>query len=46
MGDTKWGKLGEYGVVYNYEFPFNKDSTASLVIQEIENLRWFHRASL
>lgn len=39
-------KLGEYGVVYNYEFPFNKDSHASLVIQEIENLRWFHRASL
>ena len=39
-------KLGGYGVVYNYEFPLNKDGYLCLVIHEIKNLRWFHWASL
>ena len=39
-------KLGEYGVVYNYEFPSSEDGRACLIIHEIKNLRWFHRASL
>ena len=39
-------KLGEYGVVYNYELPSSEDGCACLIIHEIRNLRWFHRASL
>lgn len=39
-------RLGEYGVVYNYEFPVREDGSTCLIIHEIKNLRWFHRASL
>ena len=39
-------RLGEYGVVYNYEFAVGEDGCTCLIIHEIKNLRWFHRASL
>ena len=39
-------KLGEYGVVYNYDFPLSDNGRARLIIKEIKNLRWFHWASL
>lgn len=37
---------GEYGVVYNYEYPVHDTGPTRLRIYKMKNLRWFHWSSL